>query len=143
MLGFVRLFSLRSGAALRPPKRSFPPLQYRFEAFFSLVDPPKEQRFKRAPQQDDISNVTLAEGSDFKSTPVATRDNPSRFRGAESGRAATLKKPTFSSFALASSLVRLSASHQNRGIFQTVTRAHSASWGKLSNIAQCNRIIWE
>lgn len=47
MLGFVRLFSPRSGTALRPPKHSFPPLQYRFEAFFSLVDPPKEQRFKR------------------------------------------------------------------------------------------------
>ena len=47
MLGFVRLFSPFSGTAPPPLAQSFPPLQYRFEAFFSLVDPPKEQRFKR------------------------------------------------------------------------------------------------
>ena len=71
MLGFVRLFSLRSGAALRPPKRSCPPLQYRFEAFFSLVDSPKAA-FQTRPLQDDISNVILVAGFDFKSAPAYT-----------------------------------------------------------------------
>ena len=116
MLGFVRLFSPFSGAALRPPKRSCPPLQYRFEAFFSLLrpwfDPPKAV-FQTRPLQDDISNVK-------NRTPQAPRDNPSRFRALNLGEQPP-SKTRFSSRFIHASFVR--QSFNPRGF----SRRHSRS----------------
>lgn len=115
MLGFVRLFSPFSGTAPPPLAQSFPPLQYRFEAFFlcsSFVrcaeraafqtrsfkgwnfkcDPCRRVQFQICPRR----KTRLGEN------PQANRDNPSRFRAPNLGKAATLKKPIFSCFVLGS-----------------------------------------
>lgn len=77
MLGFVRLFSPFSGTAPPPLAQSFPPLQYRFEAFFlcsSFVRCAERAAFQTHPLQDAISNAILAAGFNFKSAPVVKRD---------------------------------------------------------------------
>lgn len=152
MLGFVRLFSPFSGTAPPPLAQSFPPLQYRFEAFFlcsSFVRCAERAAFQTHPLQDAISNAILAAGFNFKSAPVVKRDLVKTHRQTVTIRHVFGRRiwgrqpPSKSRFSLASSLVRLSASHPTRRIFHTFTRAHSASWDKLSNVARCNRIIWE
>lgn len=159
MLGFVRLFSPFSGTAPPPLAQSFPPLQYRFEAFFlcsSFVRCAERAAFQTHPLQDAISNAILAAGFNFKSAPVVKRDLVKTHRQTVTIRHAFGRRVQVSShlsrtgcshpqnadFLHASPLVRLSTSRQNRKEFHAIIRAHSSSWGTLSEVARCDKLIW-